>query len=133
MAVPVAKAVDPSAAPARTIATPVAQLEGQAPADSPVAKPSVEPRAMPRAARPPSPEAVPWLSSLPASFRQSLPKLAITIHVYVPAESQRILYINNRQYQRGEEIPGGIRVEEILPDGVLLQAHGQWFKLPRPA
>jgi general secretion pathway protein B len=75
----------------------------------------------------------PWLSSLPANFRNSLPPLTVNIHVYSPEESQRILYINNRQARQGERIEGGVVVEEIVQDGVVLQFRGQRFKLPRPS
>ena len=75
----------------------------------------------------------PWLSSLPESFRSSLPPLDVNIHVYSPEESQRILYINNRQARQGERIQAGVMVEEIVQDGVVLRFRGQRFKLPRPS
>jgi general secretion pathway protein B len=75
----------------------------------------------------------PWLSSLPPAFRSSLPPLAVNIHVYSPDQSQRILYINNRPVQQGARIEGGVVVEEIVHDGVVLQFRGQRFKLPRPS
>ena len=74
-----------------------------------------------------------WLASLPEAFRSSLPALTVNIHVYSPNESQRILYINNRQARQGERIEGGVVVEEIVHDGVVLQYRGQRFKLPRPS
>ena len=77
--------------------------------------------------------AAPWLSSLPQSFRSSLPPLAVNIHVYSPEQSQRILYINNHPVQQGGRIEGGVVVEEIVHDGVVLQYRGQRFKLPRPS
>jgi general secretion pathway protein B len=88
------------------------------------------------AASPPLPtgtDEVPWLSSLPEAFRRSLPPLSVNIHVYSPDESQRILYINNRQARQGERIEGGVVVEEIVEDGVVLRYRGQRFKLPRPS
>ena len=75
----------------------------------------------------------PWLSSLPESFRMSLPPLEVNIHVYSPDESQRILYLNNRQVRQGERIQAGVLVEEIAQDGVVLRFRGQRFKLPRPS
>lgn len=75
----------------------------------------------------------PWLSSLPESFRSSLPPLDVNIHVYSPEQSQRILYINNRQARQGERIQAGVMVEEIVQDGVVLRFRGQRFKLPRPS
>jgi general secretion pathway protein B len=77
--------------------------------------------------------AVPWLGSLPQAFRSSLPPLTVNIHVYSPDQSQRILYINNRPVQQGGRIDGGVVVEEIVHDGVVLQYRGQRFKLPRPS
>jgi general secretion pathway protein B len=76
---------------------------------------------------------VPWLSSLPQAFRSSLPPLTVNIHVYSPDQTRRILYINNRPVQQGEQVEGGAVVEEIVEDGVVLQYHGQRFKLPRPS
>lgn len=74
----------------------------------------------------------PWLSSLPQSFRSSLPPLAVNIHVYSPDITQRILYINNRPVKQGERIEGGVMIEEIVHNGVVLQFRGQRFRLPRP-
>lgn len=89
----------------------------------------------PEAASSPAPElgGTPWLSSLSEVFRSSLPPLNVNIHVYSPDESQRILYINNRQVQQGERIQAGVLVEEIVQDGVVLRFRGQRFKLPRPS
>jgi len=75
----------------------------------------------------------PWLSSLPQTFRSNLPPLVVNIHVYSPDRSRRILYINNRPVQQGTRIEGGVVVEEIMQDGVVLQFRGQRFKLPRPS
>lgn len=74
----------------------------------------------------------PWLSELPAGFRERLPPLVVNIHVYSPNASQRILYINNRPCRPGQEIDGGVVVEDILPDGVALRFDRQRFRLPRP-
>lgn len=100
------------------------------------ARPHLEPAAS-RATNPPPSSAgdsgpAPWLSSLPEDFRAALPSLMVNIHVYAPEERQRILYINNRPLKRGEEIDGVV-VEEIVPEGVVLRARGQRFRLPRPS
>lgn len=87
----------------------------------------------PVAALAPASGAVRLLTAMPPEFQQRLPALTVNIHVYSPEESQRILYINNRSYRRGDEISGGVVVEEIVADGVVLQFQGQRFKLPRPS
>lgn len=74
----------------------------------------------------------PLLQQMPTDFQRALPPLRVSIHVYAPDPSQRILFINNRQYHQGDRIDGDIRVEEIVPDGVILSYLGQRFKLGRP-
>jgi general secretion pathway protein B len=76
---------------------------------------------------------VPFLRAMPLEFQQALPELNVNIHVYAPNEPDRILYINNRPFRKGEQIQTGIVVEEIVPDGVVIKANGQRFKLPRPS
>jgi len=79
-----------------------------------------------------NPATAPWLSAMPDGFRASLPKLVITIHVYAQEEGKRILYINNRPLKRGDDIEGVV-VEDIVPEGAVLRAHGQRFRIPRPS
>ncbi|MHB8623325.1 MAG: general secretion pathway protein GspB [Sulfuricaulis sp.] len=74
----------------------------------------------------------PLLQQMPAEFQRELPSMTVTIHVYSEAESQRILFINNRQYHQDDLLPGGVRVVAIVPDGVVLSFQGQRFKLSRP-
>jgi len=74
----------------------------------------------------------PLLQQMPLEMQRALPAMAVTIHVYSPQESQRILFINNREYHKGSRIEGGVRVEEIVPDGVVLSYRGERFKLSRP-
>lgn len=74
----------------------------------------------------------PLLQQMPQDFQRALPALAVTIHVYSHDESQRILFINNREYRKGSQIDGGIRVEDIVPDGVVLSFRNERFKLSRP-
>lgn len=78
------------------------------------------------------PDDAPLLQQMPMDFQHALPPLRVSIHVYAPDPSQRILFINNRQYHEGDRIEGDVRVEEIVPDGVILSYHGERFKLGRP-
>lgn len=130
--------------------TAVADLAEQAriPAAAPppkkiiAARPAKKPAANPRpeatqttAAAPALPliaDDTPLLQQMPQDFQRALPALAVTIHVYSHDESQRILFINNREYRKGSQIDGGIRVEDIVPDGAVLSFRGERFKLSRP-
>lgn len=109
------------------------------PSNKPIAPlPALE-QAVVAALPPPAPALLPadgeakLLSAMAPEYQQAVPAMTLNIHVYASEESQRILYINNRQYYRGDEIPGGVLVEEIAPDGVVLQFQGQRFRLPRPS
>lgn len=112
--------------------TPVLADQTQVPAGSPATEPSRAP-AVGRPATAARVEGAPWLSSLPDNFRKSLPPLIVNIHVYTPDSNDRILYINNRPVRPGGTTAGGVVVEEIVPEGVVLRYHGQRFKLPRPS
>lgn len=139
----------PEISVARTVA--VADLAEQARIPAPAApprkiaavRPANKPAAQPRpattrtaaATAPALPlieDDTPLLQQMPAEFQRALPPLAVTIHVYSHDESQRILFINNREYRRGSRIEGGIRVEDIVPDGAVLSFRGERFKLSRP-
>jgi general secretion pathway protein B len=74
----------------------------------------------------------PLLQQMPLEVQRAIPPMAVTIHVYSPQESQRILFINNREYHQGSLVEGVARVEAIVPDGVVLSYQGERFKLSRP-
>ncbi len=83
-------------------------------------------------AAPVVPDDTPLLQQMSTDFQRALPPLRVSIHVYAPDPSQRILFINDRQYHQGDRIDGDIRVEKIVPDGVILSYRGERFKLGRP-
>lgn len=126
--------------------TPVGDLAAQASLPAPAPRPkkiaAARPASKPAAARraetsrgPAVPlvmDDTPLLQQMPESFRRGLPRLALTIHVYSHDKSQRILFINDREYREGSQIEGGIRVESVVPDGVVLSYQGERFKLGRP-
>jgi general secretion pathway protein B len=74
----------------------------------------------------------PLLQQMPSEMQRAIPPMVVTIHVYSPQASQRILFINNHEYHQGSLIEGGARVEAIVPDGAILSYQGERFKLPRP-
>lgn len=85
----------------------------------------------PATARLPESSEIPFLRGLPDELRRSLPEMTVNIHVYAPDEKARLLYINNKEYKRGEFI-SGVLIEDIAPDGVLMNYHGVRYKLERP-
>lgn len=85
------------------------------------------------AANPAARAPVKFLRVMPVDFQQQLPELVVNIHIYAPRAADRILYINNRQYQAGERVADDVIVEEIVEDGAVLSFRGRQFKLPRPS
>jgi len=74
----------------------------------------------------------PFLWELEAPLRQRIGELVVSIHVYAAIRSQRILFLNDREYRQGERMSNGVLVGEIVSEGVLLAYQGKYFKLPRP-
>lgn len=118
---------------------PVRDLAGEARIEMPKPKRPAAPalarseRSGEAGAAAPNGEQVRFLRSMPQDFQRGLPELVVNIHIYAARESERILYINNRQYHAGERVRPDIVVEDIVEDGAVLSYQGQRFKLPRPS
>lgn len=74
----------------------------------------------------------PFLWELPQSYQQAIGDLSVSIHVYAESADRRILFLNDKEVHSGEQIKQGPRVENIVPEGVILSYEGRYFKLPRP-
>ena len=107
-----------------------------APASRPVADESSskqdEKSVVKAAMAPIDPITIPFLREMPSAFRSKLPELAVNVHLYSADEAENLVYINNQQYRKGEQLEGGVRLEQIVPEGVVLSYAGTYFKLPRP-
>lgn len=77
-------------------------------------------------------DGAPPLDSLPLAFQQSLPPLHLDVHSYSADPAHRFVVINMQRYQAGDTLKEGPKVVRIVPDGVVLEYHGQEFLLPRP-
>lgn len=63
--------------------------------------------------------------------RGGVPELRLELHVYSNRPQERFAFINSRKYREGETLAEGPQVEEITPDGVVLNLRGNRFLLPR--
>ncbi len=61
----------------------------------------------------------------------ALPELHLDIHVYATQPAERFVFLNNRKYREGGEMPEGTVIERITRDGVVLNHRGTRFLLPR--
>lgn len=74
---------------------------------------------------------VPTVDQLPASIGNQLPPLRLDLHVYATRAADRFVMINMQRLREGDATRDGVRVEEILPDGVVLSFRGTRFQLGR--
>lgn len=71
------------------------------------------------------------LNALPVNVRARLPRLHVDIHAWSDVPQARFVLINLRRYQEGDRLQEGPMLRRILPDGVVLEADGLLFSLPR--
>jgi general secretion pathway protein B len=68
-------------------------------------------------------------SELPPAIRGSLPEFKISGHAYGPDPQTRVVRVNEKILQEGQELSPGLRVEEIVPDGIILSYGGYRFHI----
>jgi general secretion pathway protein B len=61
----------------------------------------------------------------------NLPELRLDLHVYAAKPEDRFALINMRKLHEGDALQGGVRVDSITPDGVVMSHNGSKFLLPR--
>ena len=92
------------------------------PGGDPVARPAVVPTPAPL------PDAGASRGAQPAPA-QTLPRLALDVLVYSEVPAERLVFINGRKYVEGQTLEGDAVVEQITPDGVVLQHQGRRIML----
>lgn len=114
--------IPPSVAIPAAPASPPAPVSVPAPA---VAVPAPAPASAPAA------NDVPALNDLPSDLRNALPALPITMQVYSPDPKRRFVIIDGTRVVEGESVRG-VSVQEIRPNGLVLEFQGHRLLLPRP-
>jgi general secretion pathway protein B len=59
-----------------------------------------------------------------------IPTLRLDLHVYAERREERFVMINMKKLREGDSLPEGVRVESILPEGVILSYSGSRFMMP---
>ena len=107
------------------------------------AGPRTEPAAEPALAKPapvpaqprPQPEftvaALPTAGELIANGQLQMPNLHLDIHVYSEKPADRFVFINMVRHREKSRLAEGPVVQEITPEGVILDYAGTRFLLPR--
>ncbi|HSW40121.1 MAG TPA: general secretion pathway protein GspB [Acidobacteriota bacterium] len=57
----------------------------------------------------------------PATLRERMAGLTISVHLFSDNENERMVFINGRKYLEGDLIEGGCTVERITPEGAILR------------
>lgn len=66
-----------------------------------------------------------------ASGSVDLPDLHIDLHVYSESPADRFVFINMNQYRESGVLTEGPTLQQITPEGVVLEYRGTMFLLPR--
>ena len=124
----------PQPSPAREAASPdIARVPAPVPAPAPRPVPAQTPTQAPTITELPEPtNTLPRLTDLPASERNALPPLKITMHVYADEPSQRFVILDGRRHGEGANPADGVVIQEIRRDGLVLSLRGRDVLLPRP-
>jgi general secretion pathway protein B len=126
----------PIARPKRRVDRPIRKAETSV-ADTSKTRPVPQSRteslaAEPENIEPPATESansqpVSTMSELPASIRDELPKIKITVHAYSGKPASRLVGYENRILREGDSLVPGLKIEEITPDGMILSYKGYRF------
>jgi general secretion pathway protein B len=78
-------------------------------------------------------QAAPQAPAMPdadeVTARGGVAALHLDLHVYVTQPQQRFIFVNSRKYKEGDTLAEGPLVEQITPDGAVLNFRGSRFKL----
>lgn len=69
------------------------------------------------------------IQQLPPSIQQDLPEFNIAAHVYSKKPASRLVSINGRVFREGHKLSPHLRVEEIVPDGVIFSYKEYLFRV----
>lgn len=73
---------------------------------------------------------LPYLRQLPVEQQRELKEIRFTVHIYSNEPRSRLLKYEDRVLREGDFVRPGLRVEAIIPRGVVLQYRQTRFKVP---
>jgi len=69
------------------------------------------------------------LHELPSSIQQGLPAFSITAHIYTGDPASGMVKVNGQLMREGQELSPGLRLEEIVSDGVIFRYQNYRFRV----
>jgi|SRR4051812_32142210 general secretion pathway protein B len=70
----------------------------------------------------------PWMTDLPVDVQRDLPPMQIMAHAYSTRSAERLVGINNKLLHEGDEVAPGLKLEQITPEGMVLNFKGHVFR-----
>lgn len=77
----------------------------------------------------PAPNKIYNLSELPLPLQQKLPSFVISAYMYSDEPNSSMVKVNGKMMREGQELPEGIKLEEINPDGIVLSYMNYRFRV----
>lgn len=74
-------------------------------------------------------ETIATLRELPDAIQQQIPALRVGGYIYSATPADRSVLINNHLLREGEEIAPGLRLEKMMPHGMVLHFQGYRFRM----
>jgi general secretion pathway protein B len=75
---------------------------------------------------------IPFLSELPAEFRNTVPELKINVFVYAKQPAERFVMIDMVKYTVGQRIKDSVALKEIRADSLVVEYNDRLFRIERP-
>jgi len=69
------------------------------------------------------------LESLPSSIKENIPDINISVFVYSDDPASRVVKINGQTIREGQELADGLKVEKIVPNGVIFNYEDYRFRV----
>ena len=69
------------------------------------------------------------LTELPSTIQQSLPAFSITALIHTGDPASGMVKINGKMMREGQELSPGLKLEEIISDGVIFRYHNYRFRV----
>lgn len=69
------------------------------------------------------------LKDLPSSVKEDLPDINISVFVYSDDPSSRVVKINGQTVREGQELTDGLKVDKIVPEGVIFNYEDYRFSV----
>ena len=101
-------------------------------ASAPVSKAASSNAPPPKVAAPGAPRGISDVNELPPPIQREMPKISVSGYAHSSDPNARVAVINNRMLAEGDEVLAGVKVEQILQDGVILSYKGYRFRGAAP-